>query len=154
MNLLSKSKFQTQKFSVKLAQKILRPTPPALRARVIALCGDLGAGKTTFVQGFMKALGVKHHITSPTFLIIRKYEIFTPLKKNRPHYHHVYHLDLYRIQKPKELLDLGFQKILQEPHAIVLIEWPERVKKLLPKNTVWINFEHGKKEKERIIKLK
>ena len=152
MNLLSKSKFQTQKFSVKLAQKILRPTPPALRARVIALCGDLGAGKTTFVQGFMKALGVKHHITSPTFLIIRKYEIFTPLKKNRPHYHHVYHLDLYRIQKPKELLDLGFQKILQEPHAIVLIEWPERVKKLLPKNTVWINFEHGKKEKERIIK--
>jgi len=154
LNLLSKSKFQTQKFSVKLAQKILRPTPPALRARVIALCGDLGAGKTTFVQGFMKALGVKHHITSPTFLIIRKYEIFTPLKKNRPHYHHVYHLDLYRIQKPKELLDLGFQKILQEPHAIVLIEWPERVKKLLPKNTVWINFEHGKKEKERIIKLK
>ncbi|MBI3046192.1 MAG: tRNA (adenosine(37)-N6)-threonylcarbamoyltransferase complex ATPase subunit type 1 TsaE [Candidatus Harrisonbacteria bacterium] len=154
--MLSKSKTQTQKFAARLVNKILKARRPeqSRRATIIALHGDLGAGKTTFVQGFMKALEVKHRVTSPTFLIIRKYEISTPLKKNRPHYHHAYHLDLYRIHKPKELLDLGFKKTLQDPHAIVLIEWPERIKKLLPKNTIWINFEHGKNEKERIIRVK
>jgi len=160
--MVSKSKSQTQKFAIRLAKKILNvPTLQSeLRSRkrigatIIALHGDLGAGKTTFVQGFMKALGVKHRITSPTFLIIRKYEISTPLRRGLVHYHHAYHLDLYRIHKPKELLDLGFKKIIQDQHAIVLIEWPERIKTLLPKNTIWIILEHGKTENERIIKMK
>ena len=158
MHFISKSKFQTQKFAMRLAKKIIKTNLPhrsdqSVGATVIALRGDLGAGKTTFVQGFMKALGVKNHITSPTFLIIRKYEISTPLKKNHPHYHHAYHLDLYRIHKPKELLDLGFKKILKDPHAVILIEWPERVKKILPKNTILLNFKHGKNENERIINV-
>src|SRR3989338_10325790 len=106
--MLSKSKFQTQKFAIRLAKKLLKIGQPnrsehSRRATIIALHGDLGAGKTTFVQGFMKALGVRHHITSPTFLIIRKYEISTPLRRGLAHYHHAYHLDLYRIHKPKEL---------------------------------------------------
>lgn len=151
--MVSKFKSQTQKFAASLAKKILNSRFQIPNSRIIALHGDLGAGKTTFVQGFMKTLGVKQHITSPTFLIIRKYEIFTSLRRGLSHYHHAYHLDLYRIHKPKELLDLGFKKILQDPHAIVLIEWPERAKKLLPKNTVRINFEHGKKENERIINV-
>ena len=151
---ISKSKIQTQKFAIRLAKKLLNAKRLTLNAAVIALHGDLGAGKTTFVQGFMKALGVKHHITSPTFLIIRKYEISTPLRRGLAHYHHAYHLDLYRIQKPKELLDLGFKKIISDPHNILLIEWPERIKKILPANTIWINFEHGKNEKERIINVR
>lgn len=152
--MISKSKIQTQKFATRFSKKILKANRPdrSVGAAIIALCGDLGAGKTTFVQGFIRALGVKQRITSPTFLIVRKYEISTPFRKGFAHYHHVYHLDLYRIQKPKELLDLGFKKMIRDPHAVILIEWPERVKKLLPKNTTWINFEHGKKQKERIIK--
>lgn len=150
----TKSKIHTQKFAAKLAKKILRTTSYELRAKVIALQGDLGAGKTTFTQGFLKALGVTHHVTSPTFLIVRKYEISTPLQRGVAHYHHAYHFDLYRIQKPKELLDLGFKKIISDPHAIVLIEWPERIEKILPKNTVWIHFEHGKNASQRLIRLR
>lgn len=66
-------------------------------------------------------------------------------------FNNVYHLDLYRIHKPKELLDLGFKKIISDPENIVLIEWPERIKKLLPKNIIWIVLEHGKNENERIM---
>ncbi len=153
--MISKSKSQTQKFAAKIAKKILRPTSYALRPKIIALHGDLGAGKTTFVQGFIKALGVRHHITSPTFLIIRKY----PLKSKRLNvkgqmFHNVYHLDLYRIHKLKELLDLGFKKMIGSPENIILIEWPERAGKLLQKNILRINFEHGKNEKERIINVR
>jgi tRNA threonylcarbamoyladenosine biosynthesis protein TsaE len=148
----TKSRTKTQKLAEKFAKQILKHKPKKSSAAVIALQGELGAGKTTFTQGFLRALGVKQHITSPTFLIMRKYEISAPLKKGFAHYHHAYHFDLYRIQKPKELLDLGFRKIISDPNAIVLIEWPERIKKILPKNTTWIRFEHGKNEKERIIK--
>lgn len=160
--MLSKSKSQTQKIAAKLAKQILLKTGVnRLRAIVIALYGNLGAGKTTFVQGFMKAFGVKQRVASPTFLIIRKYKISKSkfqinsksLKPKAQSYFNVYHLDLYRIHKPKELLDLGFKKILKDPQNIVLIEWPERVKKILPKNMTWIVLEHGKKQSERIINV-
>ena len=158
--MLSKSKFQTQKFAIRLAKKILRANRPeqSRGATVIALCGDLGAGKTTFAQGFIKALGVKHHITSPTFVIFRKYHLSQKSKVKSPwpgsqKFFNVFHFDLYRIHRPKEILDLGFKKILQDPYAIVLIEWPERIEKLLPKNIIKINFEHGKNVRQRRIRL-
>lgn len=87
---------------------------------VIALSGELGAGKTTFVQGFAEGLGIKDKIISPTFLIIRQYPI--PDQKN-----FFYHIDLYRIEKVS-LEDLGLKEILTEPGNIVVIEWPERIK--------------------------
>lgn len=150
--MISKSKSQTQKLAARLAKRILRTTYYGLRARVIALHGDLGAGKTTFVQGFMKALGVRQYITSPTFLIIRKYELKSQWSSVKGQmFSNVYHFDLYRIHKPKELLDLGFKEIIKNPKNIVLIEWPERIKKLLPKDLTWIVLEHGKRENERII---
>lgn len=152
--MITKSKSETQKFSERLVKKILKQKPKKSGATVLALQGELGAGKTTFTQGFLKALGVKYRVASPTFLIMRKYEISTPIQKGVSHYHHAYHFDLYRINEPKEILDLGFKKIISDPHAIILIEWPERIKKLVPKNAVWVNFEHGKNEKERIIRIK
>lgn len=150
--MISKSKTQTQKLAIRLAKKLLNAKRLTLHAKVIALHGDLGAGKTTFVQGFMRALGVRQHVTSPTFLIIRKYNLFNRLTLTAKR-SSVYHLDLYRIHQSKELLDLGFKEIIKNPQNIVLIEWPERVKRLLPKDTIWINFEHGKKENERIIEV-
>ena len=163
--MLTKSKIQTQKLAGKLARKILKAQSSKLKAGiVIALQGNLGSGKTTFTQGFMKALGARHRITSPTFIIYRKYSIFggrtSPKFKKyqevRPpeiDLKFVYHFDLYRINKPKEILNLGFRKIINNPENIVLIEWPEIIKKILPQNTIWINFEHGKNQKERIIKI-
>ncbi len=142
--MMSRSKFQTQQIAKKLAKKLLHARH-RVYATVVALQGDLGAGKTTFTQGFAKGLGIARHITSPTFLIIRRYGIpKTDLD--------FYHLDLYQIKKAKEILDLGLKKIIHDPQNIVLIEWPEKIKKVLPKNTQWIRFEYGKKENMRIIK--
>lgn len=119
-------------------------------ALVLALAGDLGAGKTAFVQGFMKGAGIGKKITSPTFTIIKSYELRI---KNRGNYKRIYHVDLYRAKKAKEIFDLGLKEILKNPRNIVLIEWPERIKKYLPKNAIRIKFKHGEKENERILNL-
>src|SRR3989344_342223 len=151
--MISKSKVQTQKLAVRLAKKVARTNSKSHRsATIIALSGELGSGKTTFIQGFCKALGVKHGVSSPTFIIFRKHSISKSSKLKAKSYLYIYHFDLYRLRKPKEILALGFKKIINNPDNIVLIEWLEVVKKLLPKNTIWLRFEHGKKENERIIK--
>ena len=114
-------------------------------ALVFALSGDLGAGKTTFVKGFIAGAGIKRKITSPTFVLVKSYKVKS---------YKVYHIDCYRLKKSKEILDLGLKEILKNPKNIVLIEWPGIIKKYLPKNAVWIKFKHGKKENERIISVK
>lgn len=161
--MITKSKSQTQKLAEKLAKQILKaqsslsmgdlPKGENRKARIVALHGDLGAGKTTFVQGFIKALGVRHHVTSPTFVIVRKYHLSEKSKVESRKFLNVFHFDLYRIHGPNEILALGFKKIINDPQNIVLIEWPERIKKLLPKNIIRINFEHGRNEKERVIQV-
>lgn len=152
--MISKSKSQTQKLAEKLASSVRRqvsrktfrtPNIKHQTATVIALCGELGAGKTTFIQGFMKGLGIKQRITSPTFIIFRRHEISGTS---------VYHFDLYRIKTAKEIISLGFKKILKDPNNIILIEWPESVKKLLPKNTIWVCLEHGKNINQRHVIIK
>ena len=96
-------------------------------ALILALSGNLGSGKTTFIQGFLRAAGIRRKITSPTFVLIKNYKIQTE------NYKRVYHIDCYRIKKSKELLDLGLKEILNNPENIVLIEWPERIKKFCRK---------------------
>lgn len=155
--MLTKSKFQTQRLAANFAKKILRATRYGLRAQIIALSGDLGSGKTTFIQGFCRALGVKHGVSSPTFIIFRKHQIYGSRTSNKEvrlpkiGLRFVYHFDLYRIKNSKEILALGFKKIINNPENIVLIEWPEVIKKLLPKNIIWIKFGHGRKQNERKI---
>lgn len=133
-----------KKFAAGLAKKISAQSL-GKHAKVIALVGDLGAGKTTFTQGFLKALGVKRRIISPTFLIIRPYA----LRATR--YERAIHIDCYRLHKPQELLSLGFKEILKNPAHIVLIEWPELVKKYLPKNTRFIEIKHPRKGTIRTV---
>ncbi len=111
----------------------------------MALKGDLGSGKTTFTQGFLRGLGIRGKAQSPTFVIFKRFAL-----RDLP-FTNVYHFDCYRIKKADELKILGIKEILENPKNIVLIEWPERIKKILPKNIWKIEFKHGKKENERVI---
>jgi len=117
------------------------------RATVVALQGNLGAGKTTFVRGFFRGLGLKKRAQSPTFIIMRRHSLKRKFKN-------VFHMDAYRLKSAEQLEALEFGKIMDDPKNIILIEWPERIKKALPANTAWITFRHGKKENERSIIMK
>lgn len=151
MKIASRSSSRTKKIAADLAKKIVK-IPVGKRAKTVALVGDLGAGKTTFVQGFAKALGIKNRIVSPTFIIFRNYKLLVKSKaRHATRYKNFYHVDLYRMNGVKELNILNFKSILHSPFNIILIEWADKIKKLLPKDTIWINLNHGRKENERII---
>lgn len=85
----------------------------------VYLYGDLGFGKTTFVKGIAKGLGIESRIISPTFVIVRQHK--TKLKST------VYHIDLYRIENEDQMLEVGLQEILSDTSSIKLIEWPEKI---------------------------
>lgn len=97
---------------------------------VIALHGDLGAGKTTFVQGLGFALGVARPVTSPTFTLSTEYQT--------PHFKLV-HMDLYRLSGPDDLLPIGYPEYL-ETGAVVAVEWPERAGDLIPPDALHVTF--------------
>ncbi|MDP3901307.1 MAG: tRNA (adenosine(37)-N6)-threonylcarbamoyltransferase complex ATPase subunit type 1 TsaE [bacterium] len=112
--------------------------------RVFALKGELGSGKTTFAQGFAEGIGVKERVLSPTFVVMREFQI--PGAKGK-----LYHIDAYRLQKEKDLLDLGWSDILKNPDNVVLVEWADRVKEILPPNTTWLRFENLGGEKRSVL---
>ena len=97
--------------------------PTLLPGDVISLSGDLGAGKTVFVQGLGAALGVQERITSPSFTIVHEYEGRYP----------IVHLDVYRLGSFQEVIDLGFEEFLG-PQAILMLEWGDAVEPLLPRS--------------------
>lgn len=152
----SYSSAETKQFGFDLAQRVAGVELSDSHdhaALVIALQGDLGAGKTTFTQGFARGLGIRRRATSPTFVIMRRFAL--PVSaKHKEHFKTLYHIDAYRLKKPDALKHLDFKEILADPTAIVLIEWPERVKGSLPRKAIWLKFQHGKKENERIIRTK
>ena len=137
--------WQTKKLGEILAKEVIK-TKPSKRALVIGLEGDLGGGKTTFLQGFSKGLGIKQKITSPTFVIMRRYKIQNTGYKIQ----NFYHIDYYRIEKPKEILDLGFKEIISNPKNIVAVEWADRIRKILPKKVIIIKFEFVDKTTRKI----
>lgn len=145
MILKSKSPRQTQKIATGLARKILKSRPHG-SAIVFALEGELGAGKTTFVKGFARALGVKSHITSPTFVLLKGYRLQVT------GYRFLYHIDAYRLKDYRDLIPLGIKEIMANPRNIVLIEWADRVKKILPRKYVKVHIDHLS-NKERRIKI-
>ena len=125
-------------------------------AATFALQGDLGAGKTTFVQGFLKGLGSKKRATSPTFILMRRHGLGggSAVGTEQKKFKNVFHIDAYRLKKSEQMAALDLSVILDEPENIILIEWPEKAKEFLPKNTTWVTFEYGKGENERIITIK
>ncbi|MDD4624797.1 MAG: tRNA (adenosine(37)-N6)-threonylcarbamoyltransferase complex ATPase subunit type 1 TsaE [Candidatus Paceibacterota bacterium] len=143
---------KTQELGKIFAQEILRKEPQG-KAVVLALTGDLGGGKTTFCQGIAKGLGVKNKITSPTFNIFKKFKI--PLYGRgafqKKKFQYFYHFDCYRLLGPKDLKELGFKDIVSSPENVVLLEWAEKVEKVLPKDSVWLHFDFTGKTKRKIL---
>ena len=129
---------ETEKFAADTAASV------SGSRRIFALVGDLGAGKTTFSRFFLRALGIEESVTSPTFVIMKSY----PLA--HPQFTRAYHIDCYRLKDPKELLILGFADILTDKKNILLIEWADRIREVLPPDAVWIDFAHVAETERRI----
>lgn len=96
---------------------------------IVCITGDLGTGKTVLVNGIAQALGISEHITSPTFTIVNEYEADTKL----------YHFDVYRISDAEEMFEIGFEEYLYGD-GIVVIEWAELIKELIPEQNIWITI--------------
>ncbi|MEK9153019.1 MAG: tRNA (adenosine(37)-N6)-threonylcarbamoyltransferase complex ATPase subunit type 1 TsaE [Patescibacteria group bacterium] len=137
--IVSVSARQTQRLASQMAKNILANELRA-GAFVLALEGDLGSGKTTFTQGLAKGLGVKGRITSPTFVVMKRFKNF-------------YHFDCYRLNEPEEILQLGWQEIIANPANIVVVEWPEKIKKFLPKERLNLKFKFLNQTQRQIAGL-
>ena len=142
---ISNSPEETQAFAADLAVELSARCGSASGGKsgaVLALHGELGSGKTCFVQGLAKALGVRQAVTSPTFTIVNEYRGRCPLV----------HMDLYRISDPEELLSIDFESYL-DTEGITVIEWAERSGSWLPGNTMHIYFETGADLNTRTITM-
>ena len=132
--IISKNQNQTEELGQKFAQKYLSS------GGIILLFGGLGAGKTSFVRGFVKGLGISKTVLSPTFVLHKIYD-------------RVHHFDLYRVEDPVQFVMLGFDELFANyPKSIFLIEWPENAGVEF-KNSVKISFTKGANDNERIIKI-
>lgn len=138
-NIITHSAEETQKFAKEFISHI---TP----GDIITLSGELGAGKTTFVQGLAEGLGITNRIISPTFIIMRTYAI----KNSASAITNFYHIDLYRLSNEQEIDGIGLPEILQDKHAITVIEWPERMGSHLPKKRWEIVMQRIGEEKRQI----
>lgn len=118
---------------------------------IVLLYGDLGAGKTTFVQGLARALGVRVDVTSPTFNIVAEYDT-----AGEGEVRELVHVDLYRLSKETVLGDPAVQDVLEGAGAagrVTVIEWADRFGENAPAGAKRIFFEYGNEERERIVRL-
>src|SRR5689334_22666486 len=111
----------------------------AMPPLIVTLAGDLGAGKTTLAQAICAGYGVTEPVTSPTFALVHRYDA-----PRSP----VYHVDLYRIERPSDLVNLGWDEIAAS-HALVIVEWPERAGPLMPAGHVPIGLEYVPDDRDR-----
>lgn len=137
MLITSKSEKETINFGEKIAKR-LKP------GDLVALSGDLGAGKTTLVKGIAKGLGVKdyRHVNSPSFVLVKEYKGKIPL----------YHFDIYRLNKLKDIEDIGYEDYLGR-RGVVVIEWARKMGRILPKKYLEITLKI-KSQNERKIEIK
>ena len=127
--------------------------------KILALHGDLGSGKTVFVKGLAKGLGIKSMVTSPTFVFIKEYSI-RKIQNPKSKYQtkskisdlgsglgrdgqnpKLIHVDCYRVKSEKDAEAIGLIEYLNQKNNIIAIEWPEKIKSILPKNIIKVNFE-------------
>jgi len=165
--MIVRSPVETQKFASDLLNNLKKGQ------NVLALVGDLGSGKTTFTQGIARALGISQRVVSPTFVLMREYKIKDQISKIKNitafggipseggtnqrskilrnlDFNDLYHLDLYRLGNIDEIKELGIEEIWEDPSNLVIIEWAEKVRGILPKNAVWLQFRYINKKTREI----
>ena len=119
-----------------LAKEIIQKSESLenIGAFIVALYGDLGSGKTTFTKHFARNLGVNDDVTSPTFVIQKRFPIQNSKFKN------LYHIDVYRLENQEELEKIGWNEISKNPENIILLEWADKVENLIPKSALKMKF--------------
>jgi tRNA threonylcarbamoyladenosine biosynthesis protein TsaE len=136
--IITKSAEETQNLAENFAKKLKY-------GDFIAFFGNLGSGKTTFIQGLAKGLGIKRRIISPSFIIVRTYDL-KPMT--------FYHVDLYRTESLSDLVGLGIDQIVNDKSSIVALEWAEKMGELLPKKRIEVHFKYiNENNREIIIKF-
>jgi tRNA threonylcarbamoyladenosine biosynthesis protein TsaE len=139
----------TKKELPDVAKKILEKVSflASHSATVVTLSGDLGAGKTTLTQEVSRQLGIKENVISPTFVIMKNYEI----KNSDYKWKNLIHIDAYRLTESAELLKLGWEKILADKNNLILIEWSELVPECIPDGGVCrVNLKHIDEQKREL----
>lgn len=141
----TRSAEETRSLGKKLAAELKPGT-------LLCLAGDLGAGKTTLAQGLLEELGADKPYTSPTFVLMKLYDLARPTATGIAR---VYHCDAYRIDDPVDFERLGFAEWCADPEGLVLLEWPERVERILPKRYTRVTLRSlGEHEREIAIEEK
>lgn len=131
---MTKSPEQTSALAVAVGKRIREGT-------VLCMEGELGAGKTLFVQGMAATLGVESEVSSPTFNLMNIYEGICP----------ILHFDLYRLETEEQLEDIGFFEYVEDPEGIVVVEWADKFPEALPEEYVTVKLERTSLEEERRI---
>lgn len=161
MGMIFKTKSQLE--TIKLAKMVVAKLENLKTngAGVIALEGELGAGKTTLVKGLAKELKIKEKVKSPTFVLVKNYKIPNSELRIRNRirnpksvigqFKYLYHIDCYRLTNYKDLVALGIKDMFKEEGSIIAIEWSERVKSILPKKRITVRIDHADKNKRAII---
>lgn len=155
----TKSESETRRVAAKFAKSLKG-------GEVVALYGDLGAGKTVWVKGMAKGLGIRERVLSPTFVFLQCHSLKQSRIKNprtrtssvqgrqELRIKQLCHVDAYRLKSAQEFLSIGIEDYLGEPDTVTVIEWAEKAEELLRgKKVIRINFEFGKKEEERVIEI-
>jgi tRNA threonylcarbamoyladenosine biosynthesis protein TsaE len=138
MEITTKSAEETQRFGEKFADSLKG-------GEILALVGNLGSGKTTFIQGLAKGLKIEHPVISPTFILMREYQLENEKM--------LYHIDLYRLENnvAMELKHLGVEDWWGKEENIVVIEWADKAAEAVPNNATWINFIGSGDEDRKIV---
>ncbi len=155
---ITNSAKQTQKLGEILTEEILDIQCP--KNVILCLTGELGSGKTTFTQGLLKGLKIKGPYTSPTFLVMKHYKKKIPIsnfqfpiskqiQNSKFKILNIYHIDAYRVTA-KDILNLGWKEIIANKNNIIIIEWADRIKKIIPARAVWIKFKWVDEKKRKI----
>lgn len=132
-------KTQIPQISKKIIDKLLKMDNT--KARVLALRGELGAGKTTITQELARQFGIKETVVSPTFVIMKFYDI-NPKSKYHPHFKKLIHIDAYRLDSHIELLKIGWQELISDKNNLIIIEWPEKVLECISDSDLKIELSH------------
>ena len=161
MEFITKNTEETRRIGEDLAREISGFKSKEKFALVMALEGELGAGKTTFVQGFARGLKLENKITSPTFVLFKIYPI-RPFEipqdrqaQGRPlriksFFRQMIHVDCYRLRDHKDLAAIGFKEEIRNKENIILVEWSDRVQPILPERHIKVHIDHLSENERKI----